>query len=497
MTSREDLAVAFADLLDRARLDYVETVTSLGLPLTEFIQRVAIVDDSGGWHTDWRSVEWNTARQYIHQWGPLKDNIRNDCLDLSADIVGTFASSLPFWSGGFSGISHKLLGLPPSEIQFSDEPNTWVACCIVLPAIVEYLRMLSSADSPDSSLATRIIDEALTLVTARDLRITSYFPVFGINMEDERLVSGDIVVRKLTPLERGDLWQHIQGRASLNDRTTLSFSLLPVFAVPSYLIELTTTGPRMAHLKPGSGHKLALCAFYLHGYPLAGPGRMTSAAAPRWINYGDISTTVQLRSEPLGDKDLDQGKLSDIWKTLRNVRRYDLEQPSNSRDLALHRFLLGSTREYPVDSLLDYVIALECFLLPYDPVTRHGDLGYRFRLHGAHYIGNTPEERRAIWKQLRDLYDFRSRLVHGSGYPTQAEIATFAKVVRDLTERAFLKAVNSHFPRVEEFNSWVLGDMAREDARAGTGIGTSGLCDAAALMLKVSLHVCRDTTCKR
>ena len=83
---------------------------------------------------------------------------------------------------------------------------------------------------------------------------------------------------------------------------------------------------------------------------------------------------IQMRSEISGAKGLTQGQLDAIRLTLQKLRGFNLEQPSNSRDLALHRFFLGSTRNNAVDSLLDYIIALECFLLPYDPATRHSDL---------------------------------------------------------------------------------------------------------------------------
>lgn len=98
----------------------------------------------------------------------------------------------------------------------------------------------------------------------------------------------------------------------------------------------------------------------------------------------------------------------------------------------------------------------EFILLPYDPATRHSDLGYRFRLHGAHYIGESAEEKTVIWKQLLNLYEIRSRLVHGSRYPSPSEIDASTHIARKLCQHALLKALESHFPRVEEFNKWAL-----------------------------------------
>jgi len=423
------------------------------------MERIAIVDnpEGNGWRTESRRVITSTAPKIIPEW-ILKDELRDSCLDLSADLLAVFSASLPFWVLGWMGPFHSLLGLRESEIDFRSEPNLWVARYIVVPAMVEYIKSLPSANSPDPALAIRTVDEALDLAASNNLKITSYLAVSGIDTEHDILTSGDVAVHKLTAIERGELLTRMQAFTTFPTSDLVPYSAGFVSAIPSHMIEVTSSCPRMAQPQPTSSYpRSALCAFYLHGYPLAGPGRMTSDTAPGWISYGRVGTPIQIRAEPTGNRNLDQSELNEILRTMHRLRAYNLWQPANSRDLALHRFFLGSTRDNAIDSLLDYIIALECFFLPYDPATRHSDLGYRFRLHGAHYIGTSFEERRSIWKQLRDLYDIRSRLVHGSHYPAPAEIQSSTQVARSLAERAFLKAVRSHFPRVEEFNDWALG----------------------------------------
>lgn len=82
-----------------------------------------------------------------------------------------------------------------------------------------------------------------------------------------------------------------------------------------------------------------------------------------------------------------------------------MNEPRSVRDFALHRFSLGASRQSSADALVDSVVALESLLLPYDSSTRHADLSYRFRVHGAHYLARTKRERPEIDKQLRDLYN--------------------------------------------------------------------------------------------
>jgi hypothetical protein len=188
---------------------------------------------------------------------------------------------------------------------------------------------------------------------------------------------------------------------------------------------------------------------------------MTIGTVPSWlggIGLQGIPIPIPLCPTPLEGVDLGQEQIDGIFRTLKRLNNFNIEHPGNPRDLALHRFLLGSVRESSVDALLDYVIALECILLPYDPATRYGDISYRFRLHGAHYLGVSAEGRKNIWKSLRTLYELRSRLVHGADYPEDAEIKESSRIARNLAKEALLKAVHSHFPRVEEFNAWTLGD---------------------------------------
>lgn len=82
-----------------------------------------------------------------------------------------------------------------------------------------------------------------------------------------------------------------------------------------------------------------------------------------------------------------------IQETAARLGGYHIDAPSSERDLALHRFYSGAARTDAADAVLDFVIALESLLLPYDENARLGDLGYRFRMHGAHYLARKRSQR--------------------------------------------------------------------------------------------------------
>ena len=120
-------------------------------------------------------------------------------------------------------------------------------------------------------------------------------------------------------------------------------------------------------------------------------------------------------------------------------------------------FLPGGADRNAADAVLDFTIALEALLLPYDEKARYGDLGYRFRMHGAHYLADDPAQRTALARKLSGIYEMRSRLVHGGKYPSLDEIMTARDDARELARRGLLRAVQRGFPAAAAFNQMILG----------------------------------------
>lgn len=155
--------------------------------------------------------------------------------------------------------------------------------------------------------------------------------------------------------------------------------------------------------------------------------------------------------------------------TAQRLAQHKIMQPQSPQDLALHRFFAGEARRgvtdflpgvadrNAADAVLDFTIALEALLLPYDENARHGDLGYRFRIHGAHFISGDVGDRPAMARKLSAIYAARSRLVHGGQYPTSEEIKAVRDDARDLARRGLLRAVREGFPDAAAFNRMILG----------------------------------------
>ena len=79
--------------------------------------------------------------------------------------------------------------------------------------------------------------------------------------------------------------------------------------------------------------------------------------------------------------------------------------------LPVRRLLSGGNRPYPEDSLVDYVIGLEALLSNSNERT---EIRYRFSVRGAVVLSEISSDRAGKFKEMRDLYDLRSAIVHGN-----------------------------------------------------------------------------------
>lgn len=121
------------------------------------------------------------------------------------------------------------------------------------------------------------------------------------------------------------------------------------------------------------------------------------------------------------------------------------------REIAPYRLLRGLGAHWRESGLLDLMIALEAALLP----GIKDELRYRFALYGAAYLRGErdPEQ---IFRRLRNLYDARSKLVHGEHVKTdKRDEAT--KEAADLAKAVISQAVEKGWPDPKELDREILG----------------------------------------
>jgi hypothetical protein len=115
--------------------------------------------------------------------------------------------------------------------------------------------------------------------------------------------------------------------------------------------------------------------------------------------------------------------------------------------------LKGCGKHWQESAFLDFVIALEAALLD----NNKAELGYRFSLYGAIFLGEqrNPDQ---TFNKLKSIYELRSRLVHGSAIkPDDLRVAT--ENAKELAMAIIRKAVESGWP-----------DPKKLDAKTRAGI---------------------------
>jgi hypothetical protein len=318
---------------------------------------------------------------------------------------------------------------------------------LVQPALLHHLKRLVDLDDI-ATIARAFVDEVLAVAGMKELHYLSVIPLNGIELEgnEHALDEGSVRMRQLSDAEQGQWWQG--DGVWQADRMVVP---------PEVLLELRYAGPRCDWYHPPRDRAaLFVCALHLHGYEVAG-SVVAESPEPIWVHGVRHSGPINIPRYPRAVRTLTAEGFREVVATARLMEKdYNLNQPASTKDLSLHRFALGIARDDAADAVLDFTIALESLLLPYDEDARKGELAYRFRIHGAHYIADTPGERRSVFKALRDIYEMRSRLVHGGNYPTPAQVQSARVLAHDLSRRGLIRAVQEGFPTVGWFNGKML-----------------------------------------
>ena len=155
-------------------------------------------------------------------------------------------------------------------------------------------------------------------------------------------------------------------------------------------------------------------------------------------------------------------------------RLVDLD--SNDREklqIPIDRWIMSKTPQNSIDKIIDLGIALEALYL--SDIEEPAELAFRLRLHAAWYLRESEEDRKTLMKELSEIYDWRSKVVHTGKLPekrvsrkkrrpfTPEEVKQFIENAQDRCRESILKILeDGKFPK---WSSLILGG---EDEQAGS-----------------------------
>jgi excisionase family DNA binding protein len=104
------------------------------------------------------------------------------------------------------------------------------------------------------------------------------------------------------------------------------------------------------------------------------------------------------------------------------------------------------------EAFLLYIIALESAMMPREA---QSELSYRLRIFAAHLLGETAKERRAIARQIDELYRQRSQIVHRGSYQvTVGEVERAGRYTQAALRRLLLDPPFATMRSYEELAGW-------------------------------------------
>jgi hypothetical protein len=432
---RAAIIPALVRWLEDERVNAVSDLRANGVALTKRIQRT--FGERTHTHTD-NSMEWGLVKTH-HEEVDIFPYARLAMKWASFRWPATTPS--PFASAGESdshkktreGLEAKLLG--------------------------DYLVGLRNISEPDPVLAMRLANDYVDYLLSAQITAIEEVEMAGIVPPPTIVVSsnGTTSIRALTPEELGNNVRRMAGfpeEMSNDDILPLGFMFEGVHNIIDYVSGcMMTVRSKVARADAIAGEprssQVAL-AFQLLGYSLWGPGIVLRWTTPGPRN-GSPPHKIQLPKHPefperaISTADLDEAV------ALAELVPPTFSTPKNPQELSLNQFSNACAHASDADAVIGFAIALDGVFVP----GLRGESSYRFRLNGARYLGTNAEERRAIYLELKNLYEMRSKLVHGAP-PKEDEVREWRIISRRYASRALIKALRHGWPTGSDFETSAL-----------------------------------------
>lgn len=127
---------------------------------------------------------------------------------------------------------------------------------------------------------------------------------------------------------------------------------------------------------------------------------------PGMYGSGGRANVLSWRGDPYSLTADEVRKLQGFWPKFLVLMKLD----NHYLQLPARRLEFGGERIRLEDSLIDYMIGLESLL---GKAGERTEMGYRMAMRGAMVLSPVSTDRSKRFAELRDLYNLRSRLVHG------------------------------------------------------------------------------------
>lgn len=453
----DEIRVGLEEFFIESATAIKERMHELGISQNMSTTRQAIVRNESSVHSRPEEITENTlrSREFMSAMSPWLADDHIDRVRVSVDkLVETSEGTLPFnisRSPGYFPVVHSQDSLPPSEIDYRNDRVEWIMHYLIYPALQFHLESLPRIDQLVESQASTFATDVMTVACDTRMRYKVSIPIDSLAPEGAKQIDireEGIVFRTLSTEEQSHWmqWSRIAGTRGFGD----------IF-FPQAVLEYYLSGPRNDdEILDTSKPTRFVQALQFHGFePLT--RLIALQSVPSWLSMGESHQPYLVQEYATRTATLKENELLDVARTAKLLVKYSTVKRYQQHRLAIDRFVAGVARSHDSDALIDFTVALENLLLPYDPETRHSNLSYRFRMHGAHYLSRALSDRVEVSKNLGEIYKARSALVHGGSKEAASLKTETFENAREYARRGLLRAMHEGFPGASEFNKMILG----------------------------------------
>lgn len=247
--------------------------------------------------------------------------------------------------------------------------------------------------------------------------------------KDELELSNDIKIRRLKEEEVSEYKSHYRLRGVDFDN---AFAIERSFSVDKFSSDSTDRPPEAIDQVMTS-----LRLFDVNGDVRYGP-YITKPISEFYEVQEGLSVTSGEAKMTFFDKEYtlssdDCERYLEFWEEIRE----SLNSPEETYGIALDKFSTSFQRDNENDRLLDSVIALEAIYLKSGEAQ---EMSFKLSQRGALYLSDNLDKAKDIKQNLRDAYNLRSTLVHGSQTTIDHE---FMLTLHNLTRKSISKFLKS------------------------------------------------------
>lgn len=418
------------EALEAARMEVVRRLHALQLPTSVDVKQTLVSDDAE--FTGWRSRTEDVRRSSL-----TMINVRAVVSQLPNSYgLGLYEQLEPLSRALAAEAS--LSSYVPRGLGDTADPIRNALDAYAEPMALNYLMSLQDIAANDDRVLTRMLDELELLVERGALRQRGHLALDGIRASADLQSHGGVTLRGLTAVERGH-W--VEARGLPTARPVHPNVIIPNdldHFLPRVVVDWVDDIEAHGGDSVKRGHRLAL-AFFLRGHDIAAPRGYAVFADPPWASFG-VSTVplpVEARATANPPVPIDQREFEAVVDLAHSIPPFGPEERTHE-EVVLHRALRGCGAERR--GLIDLATSLEAALLRGTTT----ELSYRFRLYGSLFLAPERDPRQTA-EELKDIYEVRSRLVHGTPV-SLARLRAAEATARTISIAVVRKAIETGWP---------------------------------------------------